>query len=99
MSMHSPYQLLRRMHVSEKSSMLSQQHNQYVLEVSRYATKHQIRRAVKNLFNVDVRTVRVVNTPGKRLRNRWGAGQRNHGRKAYVSLMPGQHIDMGESST
>lgn len=94
-----PFETLKQMRVSEKSTMLNQQYNQYALEVHRKATKSQIKVAMKNLFNVDVQSVRVINSSGKRLKNRWGVGRRNHIRKAYVRLMPGQHIDMGDTGS
>ena len=51
-----------------------------------------IRRAVEQLFEVKVDSVRVINMRGKRKRNRnmQGYGHRPSWRKAYVKLKPGQ---------
>ena len=88
------HQLIYGPHVSEKSTDLNKESNQYVFEVAPSATKTQVRDTVRQLFDVKIRHVRIVNIKGKRKRNRWGVGRRSSMRKAYVSLMPGQHINM-----
>ncbi len=91
------YQVILGPHLSEKAAGVTQRHNQYVFRVARTATKPEIRRTVERLFEVKVRLVRVLNVKGKTTRNRFGTGRRNHWKKAYVSLDPGQSIDMAAS--
>ena len=86
-------QVIAAPHVSEKSSMLGEAHNQYVFKVARHATKHDIKRAVEGIFKVTVSAVRTINFEGKRKRFGQRPGQRNAWKKAYVSLPAGQEID------
>lgn len=64
-----------------------------VFKVNRKANKHHIKQAVETIFKVKVDKVRVVHQRGKRV-YRWGrlVGQRSDGKKAYVTLKPGERI-------
>ena len=55
-------------HVTEKTSLAMQNHNQYTFRVRRDATKTDIRKAVELMFDVKVAGVQVVNEPGKQRR-------------------------------
>ena len=80
--------------VTEKSGMLNVI-GQYVFMVASGATKPEIRKAVKEIYKVDVVSVNVVNRPAKRKRSRRGL-KRAQGeyRKAIVTLKAGQKIDL-----
>jgi large subunit ribosomal protein L23 len=80
-------------HVTEKTSLAMQNHNQYTFRVRREATKTDIRKAVELMFDVKVAGVQVVNEPGKQRRFGRTAGRTQDWKKAYVSLTPGQTID------
>jgi large subunit ribosomal protein L23 len=80
-------------HVTEKTSLAMQNHNQYTFRVRRDATKTDIRKAVELMFAVKVAGVQVVNEPGKQRRFGRIAGRTQDWKKAYVSLTPGQTID------
>ncbi|HEY0768037.1 MAG TPA: 50S ribosomal protein L23 [Steroidobacteraceae bacterium] len=80
-------------HVTEKTSLAMQNHNQYTFRVRRDATKTDIRKAVELMFDVKVAGVRVVNEPGKTRRFGRMAGRTQDWKKAYVSLVTGQTID------
>jgi len=60
---------------------------------TRDATKPEIKAAVELLFKVQVERVQVVNTMGKTKRFGRFTGRRDHAKKAYVSLKPGQEIN------
>ena len=81
-------------HVSEKSTRIADGSNQITFHVRRDARKPEIHQAVERLFNVEVKSVSVMNVKGKskgsRGRNR---GRRPDWRKAYVRLKPGYDID------
>ena len=80
-------------HVTEKTSLLQQDKNQYAFRVRREATRTDVRRAVELMFEVKVEGVQVVNEPGKK--RRFGArnGRTQDWKKAYVRLAAGQTID------
>lgn len=80
-------------HVTEKTSLATQNHNQYVFRVRRDATKTDIKRAVELMFEVKVEGVQVANEPGKHRRTGRIAGRTQDWKKAYVSLAQGQTID------
>ncbi len=80
-------------HVSEKTTIMADKHNQVVFRVRRDSNKADIRRAVELLFDVKVEQVQVVNCRGKikRSGNEWG--RRQNWKKAYVTLAEGDDID------
>ena len=80
-------------HVTEKTSLAMQNHNQYTFRVRRDATKPDIRKAVELMFEVKVVGVRVVNESGKSRRFARTSGRTQDWKKAYVSLAEGQSID------
>jgi len=80
-------------HVTEKSSLAMQNHNQYTFRVRREASKTDIRKAVELMFDVKVRGVQVVNEVGKQRRFGKTLGRTQDWKKAYVSLAAGQTID------
>jgi large subunit ribosomal protein L23 len=80
-------------HVTEKTSLAMQNHNQYTFRVRREASKTDIRKAVELMFDVKVTGVQVVNEPGKVRRFGRTVGRTQDWKKAYVSLSPGQTID------
>jgi large subunit ribosomal protein L23 len=80
-------------HVTEKTSLAMQNHNQYTFRVRREASKTDIRKAIELMFDVKVTGVQVVNEPGKVRRFGRSTGRTQDWKKAYVSLSPGQTID------
>jgi len=80
-------------HVTEKTSRMMQNHNQYTFRVRRAATKTDIKKAVELMFEVKVDGVQVINEPGKRRRFGKTLGRTQDWKKAYVSLAEGQAID------
>ena len=80
-------------HVTEKTSLAMQNHNQYTFRVRRDASKTDIRKAVELMFDVKVAGVQVVNEPGKARRFARSVGHTQDWKKAYVSLAQGQTID------
>ncbi|MDO5687387.1 MAG: 50S ribosomal protein L23 [Neisseria sp.] len=80
--------------VSEKSNELSEKRGQIVLKVLPNANKKEIKAAVELLFEVEVASVTTALQKGKQKRFGRYVGRRNHVKKAYVSLVPGQDLDV-----
>lgn len=80
-------------HVSEKSTTLMGDANQVVFKVRRDATKQDVRRAVEQMFEVQVDNVTIANVGGKVKRFGASIGRRKDWKKAYVRLAPGQKIE------
>jgi len=96
--MKEPLSVLRRPVISEKSYALMNR-NVYVFVVDRHATKVDVRRAVEKAFDVRVDRVNTLNRKGKVTRNRRTnkTGQRPDTKRAFVTLHPGDKIDLFES--
>lgn len=85
--------ILRGPHLSEKSSVATEENNQVVFRVRMDATKAEIRQAVELLFEVSVDDVQVLTCRGKIKRQGMNWGQRDAWKKAYVTLAEGSRID------
>ena len=85
--------------ISEKATMAAEKHNQVLFKVLRNASKPEIKAAVELMFKVEVDSVRTVNQKGKVKRFGRSMGRRDHVKKAYVSLKPGQELNFsGEAA-
>lgn len=85
--------LIRRPHISEKTTSIAVNHNQYTFEVKKDANKSGVKCAIEKLFNVKVDDVRIVNVKGKKKTFKQVKGRRNNWKKAYVKLQEGHKID------
>ena len=80
--------------VTEKSNLVAEKRNQMVFKVLKNATKTEIKAAVELLFNVKVAAVTTTTTKGKTRRFCRSFGRRSDVKKAYVSLISGQELDL-----
>jgi large subunit ribosomal protein L23 len=93
MSKFSNYDVIRAPVVTEKSTLASE-NSQVVFDVAIDATKAQIKTAVEALFSVKVKAVNTLVRKGKVKRFRNSLGVRNDVKKAIVTLVDGQSIDI-----
>ena len=84
--------------VSEKATMIADKTNAVTFKVLQDATKFEIKAAVQLMFKVDVQAVAVLNIKGKTKRFGKSMGRRDNIRKAYVTLKPGQELNLGGES-
>lgn len=96
--MKDPRDVIIRPVVSEKSYGLLDE-GVYTFEVAPSASKPEIADAVRAIFGVDVVKVNTLNRAGKRKRNRrtWTYGKRPDVKRAYITLAPGDSIDLFEA--
>jgi large subunit ribosomal protein L23 len=87
------YDLIRKPIITEKATLASEG-NAVVFEVAIDATKPEIKEAVETLFNVKVQAVNTTITKGKTKRFRGRPGTRKDVKKAYVTLVEGNTIDV-----
>lgn len=80
--------------VTEKSSLARMNHNQIVLKVRRDATKPEIRQAVEGILGARVKSVSTMNVKGKAKRFKGRLGRQSDWKKAYVTLAPGQDVEL-----
>jgi len=84
--------------ISEKATFVAEKNEQVMFLVAPDATKLEIKAAVELLFKVQVDSVQVVNREGKQKRAGRFTGRRNHTRRAFVCLKPGQEINFTEEA-
>lgn len=84
--------------ISEKATFVAEKNEQVVFLVSRDATKPEIKAAVELMFKVEVESVQTVNRQGKEKRAGRFMGRRNHTKRAFVCLKPGQEINFSEEA-
>ncbi|MDR1398207.1 MAG: 50S ribosomal protein L23 [Desulfarculales bacterium] len=90
--------IIKRPLLTEKSTVLREQFNQVVFEVDRRSNKIEICQAVEKIFGVKVLDVRTVNFEGKRRRAGRLKVKRNDWKKAYITLAPGQKLEIFENA-
>lgn len=79
--------------ITEKSTMASES-NQVMFNVAANATKPEIKGAVEALFNVKVKAVNTLVRKGKVKRFRGIKGKQSDVKKAIVTLVDGESIDV-----
>lgn len=97
--MTTVYDVLVRPLITEKSNFQNSKLHQIAFEVTRNANKAMVKDAVELLFNVKVARVNVLNVAPKRSRraqSRRVRVRKSGYKKALVTLMPGQTIDIFE---
>ena len=98
MSIDKYYNVLVAQVISEKSTLVGEQANQYVFKVSKRANKEDVKNAIELFFNVSVTGVQILNRKGKEKRYGRTVGRRVNEKKAYVSLKEGQTIQFGSEA-
>ncbi len=90
------YEVIKRPIDTEKTRYQAED-GKYTFEVDRRASKHQIKGAVEEVFDVEVLSVNTINMPAKR--GRYGrriVTRKPAWKKVIVTLAPGEHIDIFE---
>lgn len=90
------YQVFKNPIVTEKTALIGGDKRHAVFKVDADATKLEIKRAVEHVFGVQVESIRTCNIMGKMVRTARSMGRRANYKKAYVTLKPGQTMDIVE---
>lgn len=109
MTTKSPYEVIKRLYVTEKSVVLENLKNEkgnrslerckspkYVFEVDKSATKADIANALEEIYkdkNIKVVAVNTLNVKAKPRRVRGRLGMRSAFKKAVVTLQEGDSLD------
>lgn len=92
------YGIIKRPLMTEKTNIQRETDNQYTFEVDRRANRVEIKRTVEQIFAVRVDSVRTQQIKGKvKMRGRI-PGKRKDWKKAIVTLLPGERIDIFEGA-
>ena len=92
------YDIIKRPVVTEKTNDQKENYNQITFEVDKRANRVEIARAVEKIFSVKVAKTRTVQIKGKIKRRGRILGKRKDWKKAIVTLMPGERIDLFEGA-
>jgi large subunit ribosomal protein L23 len=92
----SNYQVILKPVVTEKSAHMEAS-NKYVFIVSGSASKMQIKRAIKELYGVNVVAVHSMNVQGKNLNFGRTPGRRSDFKKAIVTLAKNSSLKLHEA--
>lgn len=87
------WKVLKAPHVTEKASDLAGK-NQYVFKIWPRSNRKEVKRAVEDVFGVDVISVRIINVPKKSRRIGKTKGERSGYKKAIVRVAEGQKIEI-----
>ena len=87
------WKILAKPHVTEKATDLAGK-NQYVFKVWPASNKSEIKKAVEELYGVNVLNVRIINIPAKQRRLGRITGERGGYKKAVVKIKEGQKIEV-----
>ena len=82
--------------VSEKS-YAGLDRNTYTFLVDKRANKTEIKEAIQRIWNVQVTSVRTLNRKGKVKRRRFTKGKRADEKRAIVTLVEGDKIEIFET--
>ena len=80
------YTLIKAPIITEQTASLGENLKQVVFKVDLSANKRQIKKAVEELFKVEVLKVTTSVVKGKTKRNRFGIYKKSNYKKAFVSL-------------
>ncbi|MGA1540303.1 MAG: 50S ribosomal protein L23 [Chthoniobacterales bacterium] len=93
--MKEPFDIIRTVRLTEKSTVLTEKGNKYVFEVNPAANKLEIKAAIESLFQKKVVSVNTANYAGKKKRERRADfGRRPHWKKAIITLKEGEKLDL-----
>jgi len=87
------WKILKTPHVTEKASDLAEK-NQYIFKVFPQANKVQIKKAIEDLFGVEVTSVKIINVLSKKRRLGRISGFKPGYKKAIVRTKEGQKIEI-----
>lgn len=97
--MTTVYDVLVRPLITEKSNFQNSKLSQIAFEVHKDANKAMVKDAIELIFGVKVKRVNVISVApkrGRRAQNRQMRIRKSGYKKALVTLMPGQTIDIFE---
>ncbi len=94
----TPYNIIIRPLMTEKTTKQKEASNQLSFEVDRQANRIEIRRAIEMIFTVRVAKVRTMQVKGKTKQRGRIIGKRRNWKKAIVTLMPGERIAFFEGA-
>lgn len=90
----NPRDIIFKPVITEKTIQMQNDDNKVTFEVARHANKVAIKKAVEEIFDVEVEKVNVINVLPRTKRMGQYEGKTNHVKKAIIKLKDGSNIDI-----
>jgi large subunit ribosomal protein L23 len=90
--MKEPYTIVLNPVISEKGTRLTDEQNKYLFRVDAAANKIEIKRAIEQIYKVQVAAVNTMTVHGKIKRFRNTRGRTPDWKKAVITLKEGESI-------
>ncbi len=87
------YRILSSPHITEKATDLSEK-NKYIFKVSHKANKIEIKKAIKDVYGVNVIDVKIINVHRKKRKLGKQTGWKKGYKKAIIRVEEGQKIEL-----
>lgn len=87
------HKVLKAPQITEKATEQAKQ-NKYTFKIAKNANKLAVKKAVEDLYGVDVLNVKIIKTPKRRRRLGRILGWRKGYKKAIVKIKEGQKIEV-----
>lgn len=94
--MKTIYSIIKKPLFNEKGMDLKERENKIMIEVDPDANKHEIKKAMEEIFKIKVEKVATLNVKGKLKRYGKSQGRRSDRKKAIITLKAGQKLDFIE---
>lgn len=91
------YDVIKKPLFTEKGMDIKESENKILIEVNPAANKHEIKKAVEDIFKVKVAKVATINEKGKMKRFGKSAGMTSKRKKAILTLKKGEKLDFIET--
>jgi large subunit ribosomal protein L23 len=88
------WRVIKKPLITEKSEWMREKLNQYAFLVDKSANKIQIKKAIEKIFEVKVVKVHTIRCKGKPKRVRFSKGYTSDWKKAIVTLVEGDRIEI-----
>lgn len=90
------YEVIKRPLFTEKGMDLKERENKLLIEVNPAANRHEIKKAMEEIFKVKVEKVATIIVKGKEKRYGRSVGRRSDRKKAIITLRKGEKLDFIE---
>lgn len=90
------YTIVKKPLITEKGTLMKEKGNYYSFIVDKDATKTEIKKAIEEIFKVNVLDVKTVVLPGKSRRFGRSISKAKKFKKAYIKIKPQEKIEIIE---
>ncbi len=94
--MNTIYNVIKKPLFTEKGMEIKEREGKVLIEVSRAANKHEIKKAVEKIFKVKVEKIATINERGKKKKLGKFVGRSPKRKKAIITLKKGEKLNFIE---